>query len=70
MQFKEQGNKLRIMAKDLVYDFMKSTSDCAESAPGLTTAEIFRECGMDWDEQPNATSSNQQYWVVALLRQT
>ncbi|MFM2716994.1 hypothetical protein AB8T41_16310 [Klebsiella pneumoniae] len=26
-------------------------------------------CGFDWGAKPKATSSNQQYWVVALLRE-
>lgn len=69
MQFIEQGTKIRSMAKELVLDFMKSTSECDASAAGLTQAEIFRACGMDWGEYPNATSTNQQYWIVALLRE-
>jgi len=26
-------------------------------------------CGFDWGEYEKATSSNQQYWVVALVRE-
>lgn len=35
----------------------------------MTQAQIFRECGMDWGEKKNCTSSNQQYWIVAILRE-
>ena len=35
----------------------------------MTQASIFRECGFDWGNYPVATSSNQQYWVVAILRE-
>lgn len=38
-------------------------------AEGMKQAEIFRNCGLDWGSQENATSSNQQYWIVGLLRQ-
>jgi hypothetical protein len=35
---------------------------------GLRLAEIFGECGFEWGDYPKATSSNQQYRVVALVR--
>lgn len=35
----------------------------------MRQAEIFRACGFDWGECEKATSSNQQHWVVALLRE-
>ena len=66
---KNEGENLRIKIKELVFDFMKNTPDCSANAQGLKQAEIFRECGLDWGEYPNATSSNQQYWIVALLRE-
>lgn len=69
MEFLLQGNNLRDMAKKLVLDYMKATVECASSAEGVKQARIFHECGFDWGGYPNSTSSNQQYWVVALLRE-
>lgn len=62
------GESLRAYAKFLVIDFMSIHPDCNPNATGLTQAEIFRACGLDWDNQESATSSQQQYWLVALLR--
>lgn len=47
---------------------MKNASECQINESGLKQSEIFRNCGMDWGEKGNATSTNQQYWLVALLR--
>lgn len=69
MNYKTAGTELRIAMKDLVYNFMKSSPECAPYSEGLRQADIFRSCGLDWGEYPNATSSNQQYWIVALLRE-
>lgn len=68
-EFEERGYKLRSHAKSIVLDFMKSTPSCAPGNEGMRLAEIFRNCGFDWGEYQNATSSNQQYWVVALVRE-
>ena len=69
MKYVCKGTELRLAIKELVFDDMKSAPDCAVYADGLKQAEIFRQCGLDWGEYPNATSSNQQYWIVALLRE-
>lgn len=69
MNYVSKGTKLRLAIKELVLDYMKNSPDCAVYADGLKQAEIFRQCGLDWGEYPNATSSNQQYWIVALLRE-
>ena len=69
MNYVSKGNELRRAIKEHVLDFMNNSPDCAIYADGLRQAEIFRECGLDWGEYPNATSSNQQYWIVALLRE-
>lgn len=68
-QFRETGEELRLRAKDLVYSFMLSSPECQQGAEGMTLARIFRECGLGWDDCPNATLSHQQYWVVALVRE-
>ena len=67
--FQEQGEEIRDKAKKLVFDFMNSHSDCGISGIGMRQASIFRECGLDWGNYEKATSSNQQYWIVALLRE-
>lgn len=64
-----EGKNLRLEIKELVHNYMKSEPLCASFAEGMKQAEIFRACGLDWGEYPNATSSNQQYWIVALLRE-
>ena len=69
MNYVSKGTEFRLAIKELVLDYMKNSPDCAVHADGLKQAEIFRQCGLDWGEYPNATSSNQQYWIVALLRE-
>lgn len=69
VNYVSKGTELRLAIKELVFDYMKNSPDCAVYADGLKQAEIFRQCGLDWGEYPNATSSNQQYWIVALLRE-
>lgn len=69
MDYKQEGSKLRTEFKNLIYNFMKNSAECQKYAEGLKQSEIFRNCGMDWGEKQNATSTNQQYWIVALLRE-
>ena len=68
-EFKKKGNEIRNQAKQLVYNFMCSNSECSNSAPGMKQAKIFKECGFDWGKYEKATSSQQQFWIVALLRE-
>ncbi|MEE1218289.1 MAG: hypothetical protein U0L20_00010 [Ruminococcus sp.] len=65
----QTGENLRLQIKNLVYDFMCQSYDCSSFSEGMKQAEIFRACGLDWGDYPNATSSNQQYWIVGLLRE-
>jgi|TARA_Y100001934_G_scaffold179546_1_gene212381 hypothetical protein len=67
--FTKRGADLRALAKSLVLEFMKSDPDCGVNSDGLRQAVIFRQCGLDWGDYPAATSSNQQYWVVAILQE-
>lgn len=67
--FKSRGSQLRADAKALVLEFMAATSGCQPGREGVKQAEIFKACGFDWGAYPKATSSNQQYWGVALLRE-
>ena len=39
---------------------MSKSCDYSSFSEGLKQAEIFRACGLDWGEYPNATYSNQQ----------
>lgn len=64
-----EGKNLRLQIKNIVYDYMCNSAECSCFSNGMKQAEIFRACGLDWGEYPNATSSNQQYWIVALLRE-
>ena len=67
--FEARGSAIKASAKQLVVDFMQSTDVCQRGHEGMRLAQIFRACGFDWGDRPNATSSNQQYWIVALVRQ-
>jgi len=68
-KFIEEGKKLRSLAKQLVVSFMNSESDCYTTGPGIKQSQIFKGCGFDWGDYEKATSSNQQYWVIGLLRE-
>jgi hypothetical protein len=63
-----QGCALRELAKRIVTGFMATQPDCRKAGRGMKQSEIFRACGFDWGQQHRSTSSNQQYWLVALLR--
>ena len=67
--FEERGNRLRAEAKGIVYEFMRASALCQPGHDGMRLAPIFRACGFDWGDYEKATSSNQQYWVVALMRE-
>lgn len=69
MDFKNRGENLRKEFKNLVLEYMSNKEDCSRYGLGMKQADIFRDCGMDWGEKINCTSSNQQYWVVAILRE-
>jgi hypothetical protein len=68
-EFESQGLELRNAAKSIVMKYMKATPCCAKGHEGMRLSEIFRNCGFDWGYYENATSSNQQYWIVALMRE-
>lgn len=67
--FQARGTEIRDAAKSLVLEFLRSHQDSRPDGPGIRQAEIFRACGFDWGAHPKATSSNQQYWIVALLKE-
>ena len=64
-----KGNEIRKTAKKIVIEFMESAYECFPGNEGMKQSVIFRSCGFDWGNYENAPSSNQQYWIVALLRE-
>lgn len=68
-EFQDRGCAIRLQAKALVLEFMQSSSDCQPGNDGMRLSPIFQACGFDWGDYLKATSSNQQYWVVALVRE-
>jgi len=68
-KFIEKGEEIRKIAKNLVISFMNTENDCHVSGAGIKQAQIFKRCGFDWGNYEKATSSNQQYWIVGLLRE-
>lgn len=68
-QFTDDGRTIRDSAKALVLRYFQSSANCQPGAEGMKLARISRDCGLDWGDYPKATSSNQQYWVVALVRE-
>ena len=69
MDFKKKGEELRNEFKNLIYEYMCSKEIMFKYGEGMRQADIFRNCGMDFGEKPNCTSSNQQYYIVAILRE-
>ena len=67
--FELRGNEIRNQAKALVVDFMASHPDCQPKQQGIKQAQIFKSCGFNWGDYPKTTSSNQQYWVGAILQE-
>lgn len=65
--FEIRGEEIRRLCKLLVLEYMNATTDCQPGKPGVRQSQIFKECGFDWGKQPLVTSSNQQYWIVAIL---
>ena len=67
--FMKNGAELRLKIKDLVYLYMKSKPKCSSLSSGMRQAEIFKECGLDWGTFVGSSSSQQQFWIVGLLRE-
>lgn len=66
-QFETRGNEIRDIAKSLVLEFMHATGACQPGKEGMRLSQIFKKCGFDWGDYPKTTSSNQQYWVAAIV---
>lgn len=65
----QQGFELRSKAKELAISALQQHPDGNKHGKGVKQAEVFRLCGLDWGDYPKALSTQQQYWVVALLRE-
>ncbi len=68
-ELQKQGLELRTKAKELALAALAKHPDGRINGKGVKQAEIFRLCGLDWGDYPKAPSTQQQYWVVALLRE-
>ena len=68
-RFQDRGAEIRAAAKSVVLDYMRSVPECQPGREGMRLSPIFNASGLDWGPYPKATSSNQQYWVVALMRE-
>ncbi len=66
-EFEIRGQKIRNDCKSLVLEFMQTIPECQPGNSGLKQSQIFKNCGFDWGAYPSVTSSNQQYWIVAIL---
>jgi hypothetical protein len=65
--YMKEGQEIRNVVKELLINFITSKSE--NYSNGMKTSEIFRGCGFDWGNYENATSTNQNYWIVAALRE-
>ena len=68
-EFGQRGHSIRNAAKTLVLDYMQNSYACRPGNEGIRQAQIFRDCGFDWGNYENAPSTQQSYWVVALMRE-
>ncbi len=66
-KYESRGYEIRNLCKSLVLDFMQATTECQPTGVGMKQSQIFKQCGFDWGAYPSSTSSNQQYWIVAIL---
>lgn len=60
------GNAIRMLAKQIALDYLKNQP--GENEKSASAADIFHNCGFSWGDCENAADSQQQYWVVGLLR--
>ncbi len=66
-KFENRGREIRELCKSLVLEFMQATVECQPGKAGMRQSQIFKHCGFDWGSYPLITSSQQQYWIVAIL---
>lgn len=63
------GAEIRSEAMHLIYCFMMSHSECQANNDGITQSKIARECGLLWVDKDISPSTQQQYWIIAALRE-
>jgi len=68
-EYQQRGEEIRNLSKSLVLHFMQATPKCRPNQDGMRLSQIFRECGFDWGDYKKVTSSSQQYWVSAIIRE-
>jgi hypothetical protein len=68
-EFENKGKEIRELCKTLVLDFMQVSAECQPRSSGMRQSQIFRNCGLDWGSYSKVTSSQQQFWIVAILSQ-
>ncbi|CAM6339585.1 hypothetical protein NOH08_20725 [Escherichia coli] len=68
-ELQHQGAELRNKAKELALRILRAHPDAQKNGKGVKQSEVFHLSGLNWGEKRKATSSHQQYWVVALLRE-
>ena len=67
--YSSRGLEIRELSKQLILDFMHASPDCERYGAGYRQADLSRSCGLEWGDYPNATASQQQFWIVGLLRE-
>lgn len=67
-RYEKIGEDIRKQTRELIISYMKHCEECQPNSEGIKQAELFRVCGLDWGEQPTATSTQQNFWLVGLLR--
>ena len=68
-EFEERGKNIREQCESLVLYFMSSTAACQPNGSGMKQSQIFKACGLDFGDYDKVTSTNQQYLIVAILRE-
>lgn len=63
--FFDAGYLLREKAKEIVISYLRTHAE----GQAIKQAKIFRDCGFDWGDYPKSKSTQQQYWIVALLNE-
>ena len=66
-KFELKGEEVRNQCKILVLEFMLNSKECQKGSVGMKQSQIFKNCGLDWGNYPLVTSSQQHYWIVAIL---
>ncbi len=69
INYAERGREVRLLARQLVLDYLNTRPEAESRGPGISQTEISRACGLLWGDYPKSAATQQQYWIVGLLRQ-